>query len=78
MDLQWKRTTTLTVKEPFPGIFTRQQVMSSTSAELSPIEVALEDVAERIEAMQTELELGTDNQNLMRLVQGTVMPQVRE
>ena len=76
MDCQWKRTTTLTVKEPFPGIFTRQLVVHSQSTDLSPIEVSLEDIAERTESMKNELELGTDNQNLMRLVQGTVMTQV--
>ena len=39
VDQQWKRTTILTVKESFPGIFSRQPVLSFKYIELSPIEV---------------------------------------
>ena len=49
--MQWKRTTYLTVKEPFPGIFIRQGVIDSKSVNLSPIEVAVEDIAERLEVL---------------------------
>eukprot|EP00596_Hydrurales_sp_CCMP1899_P010055 CAMPEP_0119053880 /NCGR_PEP_ID=MMETSP1177-20130426/74706_1 /TAXON_ID=2985 /ORGANISM="Ochromonas sp, Strain CCMP1899" /LENGTH=571 /DNA_ID=CAMNT_0007033949 /DNA_START=2547 /DNA_END=4262 /DNA_ORIENTATION=- len=85
VDLQWKRTTILSVKEDFPGVFSRQQVVSCVKRELSPIEVSLEDIQERVEIMQKELDLenasgvslsGPDTSNLMRLIQGTVMPQV--
>ena len=40
VDQQWKRTTILTVKESFPGIFSRQPVSSFKYIELSPIEVS--------------------------------------
>ena len=39
VDQQWKRTIVLTVRESFPGIYSRQPVISSRCFELSPIEV---------------------------------------
>lgn len=41
VDQQWKRTIILTVKESFPGIYSRQPVVSSKCYELSPIEVRI-------------------------------------
>ena len=47
-----------------------------------PIEVAINDIEERVQAMEAELEVSkavrntSDNNNLMRLIQGTVLPQV--
>jgi hypothetical protein len=80
IDEQWMRSTILTVKEPFPYILTRQQVQSREIRIYSPIEVAIYDIDERIEAMESELEKvvrnTSDCNNLMRIVQGTVMPQV--
>lgn len=81
MDLQWKRTTTLTVRHPFPYILSRQVVIKREVRDLSPIEVALDDIQERIVSMVDELrkppsKLQSDINNLMRLVQGTVAPQV--
>lgn len=81
MDLQWKRTTTLYVKYPFPYILTRQIVIKREVRDLSPIEVALDDIQERILSMTDELrkppsKVQSDINNLMRLVQGTVAPQV--
>lgn len=81
MDLQWKRTTILTVKHPFPYILTRQMVIKREVRDLSPIEVALDDIQERVISMIDELrkppsKLQSDINNLMRLVQGTVVPQV--
>jgi hypothetical protein len=81
MDLQWKRTTTLTVKYPFPYILSRQIVATREVRDLSPIEVALDDIQERIISMNDELKkpsskAQSDINNLMRLVQGTVAPQV--
>jgi hypothetical protein len=81
MDLQWKRTTTLTVKYPFPYILSRQIVATREVRDLSPIEVALDDIQERIVSMSDELKkpsskAQSDINNLMRLVQGTVAPQV--
>jgi hypothetical protein len=81
IDEQWMRSTILTVKEPFPYIMTRQLVQSREIRTYSPIEVAIYDIEERIEAMESELEKVVRNlsdcNNLMRIVQGTVMPQVR-
>lgn len=81
MDLQWKRTTILYVKHPFPYILTRQVVTKREVRDLSPIEVALDDIQERILSMTDELrkpssKVQSDINNLMRLVQGTVAPQV--
>jgi hypothetical protein len=81
MDLQWKRTTTLTVRYPFPYILSRQIVIKREVRDLSPIEVALDDIQERIVSMVDELrkppsKVQSDINNLMRLVQGTVAPQV--
>jgi hypothetical protein len=39
VDQQWKRTIILTVRESFPGIYSRQPVVASKCSELSPIEV---------------------------------------
>jgi hypothetical protein len=78
MDKQWKRNIIFTVPDPFPSVYTRQVVISTTTREVSPIEVAIDDIEERIVAMNSELSsVGkTDENNLMRLVQGTVRPQV--
>ena len=80
IDEQWMRSTILTVKEPFPYIMTRQLVQSREIRTYCPIEVAIYDIEERIEAMESELEKvvrnPSDCNNLMRIVQGTVMPQV--
>ena len=77
---QWMRSTILTVKYPFPYILTRQLVLTREVIIYSPIEVAIYDIKERIEAMEEELEKVVRNvsdcNNLMRIVQGTVMPQV--
>lgn len=80
MDDQWMKYTTLTVKESFPYILTRQLVAKREVTILSPIEVAIYDIEERIESMEKELEFTpktqSDNNNMMRIVQGTVLPQV--
>ena len=41
VDQQWKRTIILTVRESFPGIYSRQPVVASKCSELSPIEVSV-------------------------------------
>ena len=80
MDEQWMKITILSVKESFPDILTRQVVQQREVQILSPIEVAIFDIEERIESMEKELEFmpknQSDNNNLMRIVQGTVLPQV--
>ena len=79
IDEQWMRVTTLTVKEPFPYVLTRQAVLSRSVRELSPIEVAINDIQDKIEEISKELDknarLSPDNNNLMRLLQGIVLPQ---
>eukprot|EP01038_Epipyxis_sp_PR26KG_P007484 gene7484-10199_t len=79
IDEQWMRVTTLHVSEPFPFILTRQEVIKREVTIYSPIEVATNDIEDRIEAMDKELEKDTrpsDCNNLMRIIQGTVLPQV--
>lgn len=80
IDEQWMRTTILTVKEPFPYILTRQLVYRREIRDFCPIEVSMNDIDERVEAMEAELEKvgknASDNNNLMRIVQGSIMPQV--
>lgn len=80
IDQQWKRTTTLEVDEPFPCCTPRQRVVRQTVKILTPIENAIDDISMRIETMSGELNRqkkdGADTNNLMRIVQGSVMPQV--
>lgn len=80
IDDQWIRTTILTVKEPFPYVLTRQLVISRETRIYCPIEASTIDIEDRIEAMEIELSIETKSQsdinNLMRIVQGTVLPQV--
>lgn len=81
IDLQWKRTIYIEVPHPFPYLMFRQAVSHRTSRDLSPIEVAIDDIQERNEAMRLQLQLKSSKDqmfinNLMRLVQGTVAPQV--
>jgi hypothetical protein len=80
IDEQWMRNTILTVKDPFPYVLTRQSVCSREVRTYSPIEVAVCDIEDRIESMESELDKvirnPSDCNNLMRIVQGTVLPQV--
>lgn len=81
MTEQWSKQTILQVKASFPYILTRQEVIGREVVIFSPIEVAINDIEERMEHMEQEL-LGAIHRkqaeinNLMRIVQGTVMPQV--
>lgn len=76
MNEQWKRTITFSVSEPFPYICGRQKVCLQTSRELSPIEAAIDDIEDRISDFKQELSGALVQNNIMRLVQGSVMPQV--
>lgn len=80
MDAQWKRNTYLIVDEPFPYLQSRQLVITRVSKDLCPIEVAIEDIEDRIEAMKFELSDSSSLvlNNLMRLAQGSVLPQVNQ
>ena len=81
IDLQWKRTTVLTVPHPFPYLLTHQEVVKREVRDLTPIEVAIDDIMERVATMEEEIRKKPSTEqsyinNLMRLVQGTVVPQV--
>jgi hypothetical protein len=81
IDLQWKRTTILYVAHAFPYLTTHQEVLKREVRDLTPIEVAIDDINERIVTMDDELKKKPSKEqsyinNLMRLVQGTVVPQV--
>ncbi len=92
MDAQCKRIIFLRVQCPFPHCSNRQAVSSSREVEAGPLQVATDDVLERVASMEAEWreeEIQThtlqqpqqqthnNNNNLMRLVQGTVLPQVQ-
>jgi hypothetical protein len=81
IDMQWKRTTVLTVRSPFPYLASRQLVISREVRDLSPIEVATDDIEDIIGKMAIELKkapskLQSDVSTLMMRVQGAVAPQV--
>jgi hypothetical protein len=76
MDEQWKRTIIYTVPEPFPFVCRRQVIVQKHSLELSPIEVAIDDINDRIISFKQELNGTLVLNNIMRLIQGSVLPQV--
>lgn len=80
IEKQWKRVTLFEVGEPFPCALYRQIIVSKQERNLEPLEVAIDDISIRNEAMRAELNRdkrdGADTQNLMRIIQGGVMPQV--
>jgi hypothetical protein len=71
---------TFFVQDPFPCVNIRQPVTNKETRDLSPIEVAIDDILSRNQAMREELALvgikPSQHNNLMMLVQGTVRPQV--
>jgi len=79
---QWKKLMELSVAYPYPGPLVRQVVEEKVIRILSPIEVFSEDIEEKIVELRQEHErvtrVGTNNDlsNLMRLVQGAIVPQV--
>ncbi len=75
---QWKRVIIYDVKSPFPSMSIRQVIIRKSESELTPIEVSIDDIQVRIEALKEELsnENLRETDNLMRLIQGTVLPQV--
>jgi hypothetical protein len=80
LENQWKRITLFEVQEPFPFLSYRQTVVRKVVSDLQPIEVAIDDISMRVEAMQAVLQRdkrdGADTNNLMRIIQGSVLPQV--
>ena len=81
IDQQWKRTIYVEVAHSFPFMKFRQIVSRRSSRILSPIEVAIDDIQDRNIAMRQQLQLRSSRDqifinNLMRIVQGTVAPQV--
>ena len=81
-DEQWKKLMQLSVSYPYPGPLVRQIVIEKVMRILSPIEVLIEDIEEKIVELRQEHErvsrVGFSNElsNLMRLVQGAIVPQV--
>ena len=87
IDQQWKRVINLTT-DPFPGPMTRQSVIGRRTRYCSPIECGIDNIDEQIVELQLEVEKDYDvvfwgldkfrqsMSNLMRLVQGTMLPQV--
>jgi Dock homology region 2 len=70
------------VVDAFPCCTTRQKVHARDVKFLSPIECSLDDILTRIRVMKEEVNAGIDRrkrntQNLMQLVQGSVLPQVQ-
>jgi hypothetical protein len=49
-----RRTRTLTVRSPFPSMLSRQIVIKEKKLVISPVEVALDDIQERIVSMVDE------------------------
>jgi Dock homology region 2 len=79
---QCKKLTELKVVDAFPCCTTRQKVHARDVKFLSPIECSLDDILTRIRVMKEEVNAGIDRrkrntQNLMQLVQGSVLPQVQ-
>ena len=73
------RTTTLITPLPFPSLTSRQAIKKRTTVELCPIEVATGDILDRNSEMKITLERrdeDCDENNMMRLVQGSIVPQV--
>jgi hypothetical protein len=78
MDQQWKRSIVFSTVQFFPHISIRQAVQSKAVQDMTPIEVTIDDIKDRVVAMTEELANARvgDTNNLMRLIQGTVLPQV--
>ncbi|CAM9401011.1 unnamed protein product [Chrysoparadoxa australica] len=77
---QCKKLTELEVPLPFPCCCSRQKVLHRRITLLSPIECSMDDISTRITVMSEECRTGidrnADSRSLMRLVQGSVLPQV--
>ena len=76
---QWKKTTTLIVKEPFPCESIRQVVILKHIKDLTPIESAMDDLRSRYYEMQNEMNKNIrdcDKSIVTRILQGTIAPQV--
>jgi len=77
---QYKRKIQIFVKYNFPSMFVRQEVCNRKIQVLSPIEVATDDIEERVAEMNRLLGKKkyeqTDLRDMMRVMQGSIMPQV--
>jgi hypothetical protein len=81
IDEQYKKKITLTVEEPFPCTFVRQEVTRKEVIILNPLQVAVDDIKERIYQMERFLSMRSISdpsilQEMMRVLQGSIMPQV--
>ncbi|RZF44325.1 hypothetical protein LSTR_LSTR006875 [Laodelphax striatellus] len=74
---QWKRRTVLQTEYTFPYVKKRLRVVSRTETELSPIEVALDEMNQRVtELFDVVLSRPTDAKKLQLRLQGSVCVQV--
>ncbi|KAK3914024.1 Dedicator of cytokinesis protein 9 [Frankliniella fusca] len=74
---QWKRRTILTTEKSFPYVTKRIRVIENVIEELSPIEVALDEMQARVlELEEVALSKPTDAKKLQLRLQGSVCVQV--
>uniref|UniRef100_A0A7R9U2A1 Uncharacterized protein n=1 Tax=Pinguiococcus pyrenoidosus TaxID=172671 RepID=A0A7R9U2A1_9STRA len=76
---QCKKLTYLSVNHAFPTLHTRVKVVRRRAILMSPIDCAVDDLSKRCVQMRMELAkppTAVDKQALMRLVSGSVIPQV--
>lgn len=81
IDEQYKRKIALRVEYPFPCTFVRQEVVFKDIQVLNPIEVAIDDIRERVNQMKGFVSMRsirdpTILREMMRVLQGSIMPQV--
>lgn len=74
---QWKRRTILTTEYSFPYVKKRLRVVDRTESELSPIEVALDEMTQRVAELEDVVfTRPTDVKKLQLKLQGSVCVQV--
>lgn len=78
---QYKRKFLLRVNESFPCVFVRQEVVEMKILELHPIEVAMEDIYDRVQEIKVFLAMESISdqsilQEMMRIAQGSILPQI--
>jgi len=75
VDVQWKRKTILKTEHYFPYVKRRQPVVSQKIIEMSPLEVSVESIGKRCEALQAAI-TAKEPKSLQVVLQGSVRLQV--
>jgi len=76
---QWKRKTLLVVEHQFPYILKRLPVKSSSSEELNPLQVSIEEIEKRTAILVEQLVMKPPNvKTLQHVLQGSALPQVNQ